>query len=131
MTAATDLRAEEVVKLTLEGNSAPTIASRLGITPRSVARIRVRAQIAQPHPPPLTREQLERITTLIGEGMPSTWIAEDIGCHYHTVLRHSPQGKEATAEWMRAWQNIRRNETLYRLHREFAPRRQNSTLEAA
>lgn len=124
-------RDEQVVALTAEGYSAAAIAAGLGVTQRTVVRIRSRAQIAQAKAPELTPEQRNRILTLIKEGMPATWIAEDIGCARGTITRHALVGHTSSNEWRQVWARIRRNDALLQLHREFAPKNATPHKEAA
>lgn len=111
-----------IVQMTREGSTAREIAQRLKVTPRTVTRVRSAMGIANEAPAELTAEQIARIELLIGEGMPSTWVAEDVGCARWTVLKYMRLGREATSEWLQAWCAIRPNPTLLQLHREFAPR---------
>lgn len=131
MKPTTEDRVQQVIALTAEGYSAATIAARLGVTQRTVVRIRRRAQIAQEKAPELTHEQRDRISVLIQEGMPATWIAEDIGCARGTITRHALVGDTSSNEWRQVWNRIRRNDALLQLHREFAPKSATPHKEAA
>lgn len=131
MRPTTEDRVKQVIALTAEGYSAATIAARLGVTQRTVVRLRRRAQIAQAKAPELTPEQRDRIAVLIREGMPATWIAEDVGCARGTITRHALVGATSSSEWRQVWNRIRRNDALLQLHREFAPKSTAAQKEAA
>lgn len=70
----------------------------------------------------------KRIVTLSKEGMPATWIAEELGLSVgrvrEIVSRWLPDDlrQKNTVEWSMAWSQIRPNEELLELHREFAPK---------
>lgn len=113
---------ETIARLTREGWSASRIAEHLDVTERTVVRYRKRAGVAGPPRVNLRPEQIERIETLVGEGMPSRWVAEDVGCSAQTVKRHRPMGRAAAREYRQEFARIRANPVLLDLHREFAPR---------
>jgi hypothetical protein len=69
---------------------------------------------------------LERLAQLGIEGLPGTWIAEDLR-HFtadavRTRLRRVPGRKDIRAEWYPVWKQIAASERLLELHREFAPK---------
>jgi hypothetical protein len=76
----------------------------------------------------LTESDIERARVLRAEGVPMSWIAEDLDCRRMTLSRAGiSEDPEATAEWRSAWSKIRRSDQLYALHAEFAPPRRYST----
>lgn len=70
----------------------------------------------------LEGSDLERAALLRDEGMPASWIAEDLGCRRESIFRSGIIATdEASAEWRAVWQQIRRNPVLAGMHREFQP----------
>lgn len=63
-----------------------------------------------------------RLAVLRAEGMPASWIAEDLGVHTHTVQTAVPADPEQVAAWRSDFQHIRRNPALFALHCELAPK---------
>lgn len=72
-------------------------------------------------PRPETIEQIQRIRQLHDEGMPSSWIAEDVGLRPSQVRRIAGPSSGAT-EWRRCWALIRRDADLFALHQSLAPK---------
>jgi IS30 family transposase len=70
----------------------------------------------------LTDEQRARVKQLRAEGMPATWIAEDIGCNAETARAVVQAKPEEVLDWRQSFALIRRNPELYALHRQFAPK---------
>lgn len=69
----------------------------------------------------VTKEQQARIDVLAREGLPATWIAEDVGVHPATVRDHRPADAPFDMiAWLPVWQHIRRYHLD--LHQEFAPK---------
>lgn len=68
-------------------------------------------------------ESEERVITLGKEGMPATWIAEDVGLCATTVRKilRGAGVKAEQKEWLRAWSFIKASEEVLALHRECAP----------
>lgn len=97
-----------------------TIAAIHKVSMRTVQRTRERiGKPAHPTPRRYTRQELARARLLADEGLPITWVAEDIergAVELRKKLRrgHAPG-------WLEVWPKIRRNPTLLALHREFAP----------
>lgn len=71
--------------------------------------------------PDLTDVQLRRIAQLASEGMPKTWIAEDIGVRA-TQLKDIHLSKDDIRAWQSVWAGIRHHKNLADLHRQFAPK---------
>lgn len=113
---------ETIARLTREGWSASRIAEHLHVAVRTVIRHRKRAGVAARRRDDLTREQIERIELLVGEGMPSSWVAEDVGCSRETVRRRQPIGRDVEQEFRRVFARIGNDPALLELHRQFAPR---------
>lgn len=75
----------------------------------------------------LTPEQLARAMRLRSEGMPASWIAEDLDKSRMTLIRAGmPTDRAALAAWASVWTAIRRSPALLALHHEFAPPRRFS-----
>ena len=80
------LRDDEVERLTKLGKSANEIAVIVGVTPRTVSRIRVRREIAQPlNIVPFTEEEKERARKLLSDGASYREVAKTLGRPYPTV----------------------------------------------
>jgi DNA-binding NarL/FixJ family response regulator len=115
-------RDDAIVHMTLEGLSSREIGHRVKVTQRTVSRVRRLMGVAQEVNPRLTREQRARIDRLIDEGMPATWIAEDVGCSDQTVRRYRQSSEEDTRVWRQVFAFVMRSSVLVELHREFAPK---------
>lgn len=73
----------------------------------------------------LSKEKLDRMLVLAREGMPTNWIAEDVGLSADTVRKHvckNPDYRREIRGWSSVWPKIRKSSKLMGLHREFAPR---------
>lgn len=70
----------------------------------------------------ITRAQLLR-----DEGMPASWIGEDLDLSPQQVLRVTVGLPGAAAGWKQAWSQIHRHPDLLALHQEFAPRASRRT----
>lgn len=65
---------------------------------------------------------LARAAMLRDEGMPASWIAEDLDCRRESLFRSGVTAPPAlAAEWRQVWAQIRTNPTLYALHRDLQP----------
>lgn len=65
----------------------------------------------------------DRARMLLDEGMPASWIAEDLDCRRKSLFRSGlPSDPDASAQWRSVWGQIRRNPVLYALHQEIGPR---------
>lgn len=80
----------------------------------------------------ITSQQRERATLLLEDGVPTSWVAEDVGLSLTTVegfitpelrARREPSRKD----WLSAWTSIKRNPTLLALHREFTTRKREES----
>jgi len=75
----------------------------------------------------LTPAQLERAMRLRSEGMPASWIAEDLGRPRMVLFRAGmTTDRSALNAWASVWSAIRRSPTLLALHYELAPARHYS-----
>ena len=103
------------------------MAQALRCTQRTIDRALVRYGFREPvvHDTP-TPEEIERAHMLAAEGMPLSWIAEDLRRGRDCLAKRVPLDKENVAEWRRVWQEIRRSEVLFSLHHEFYPRERAS-----
>jgi hypothetical protein len=73
----------------------------------------------------VTAEQQARIDLLAREGLPSTWIAEDVGLKPSTVRDHRPvDAPFDVVAWHSTWQFIRRH--LLEWHQQFAPKSEDA-----
>jgi DNA-binding CsgD family transcriptional regulator len=84
-------RRERVVELTRQGYSAPAIAGFLGITKRSVVRIRAHMGVAQePSGPPLSEAEKAQAALLLGDGCSYADVGRTLGRHPNSIRRHFP-----------------------------------------
>jgi hypothetical protein len=70
---------------------------------------------------PLTPERIQRAQDLRDDGLPCSWIAEDINSTARMVMDVTTANEETGREWARVWSHIVRHKTLLDLHHEFAP----------
>lgn len=73
------------------------------------------------NPPPLTGEQLSWAAEMRGQGMPSNWIADTLGCAIKSITTRYPMAGEDQRAWKTVWLQIRKDPRLLELHREFCP----------
>lgn len=83
-------RMEQVIALTQQNYSAAQIAAIMGLTPRSVTRLRARAGIAQPRPALLTEQELARAKALLEDGCSYDEAARTIGRSSTALVAHFP-----------------------------------------
>jgi IS30 family transposase len=76
----------------------------------------------------LTDAERARIVLLRAEGMPASWIAEDVGVCVDTIRTTSPAYPAEVAEWRTQFQYIRRDAELFALHVELAPKRRKGAV---
>lgn len=70
----------------------------------------------------LTGPDLERAQELRAEGMPASWIAEDLDCRRESLFRSGVTADPALAsDWRKVWAKIRTNPDLLALHVQFQP----------
>lgn len=67
-----------------------------------------------------------RMEALRHEGLPASWIAEDLGCSTKTVQKRTRAQPDEAAAWRTVWQQIRRTPELYALHTQIAPKARRS-----
>jgi DNA-binding CsgD family transcriptional regulator len=111
---------EEFRKLLESGATRKDIARQMGMHIDTVSKLKS-AMLGRNGKPKLTLDQIRRMEILTEEGMPSTWVAEDLGCNRSTVTVLTPFGKHNSREWLIVWQKIRQSDELLALHRQFAP----------
>ena len=90
---ADEQRAQTVIALTREGVEAKAIAAQLGITPRSVWRIRQNRGVSGPRPKPYSADELARAKQLLDEGAPYPQVCVAIGRSKDsagTLAKHLP-----------------------------------------
>ncbi|OJU44456.1 MAG: hypothetical protein BGN98_13810 [Microbacterium sp. 69-7] len=120
------IRDRHVLSLVAGGMTRKQVAEHLGVNEKTVDRAfeNMRTRVAKPYTP----QELERIYALVEEGMPISFIAEDIGrsgIHLRErfdVNAHRPA--DAVLEWKRTWSAIRRSPELLELHRQFHPKKE-------
>lgn len=119
---------EAIKKLVASDTPIEEIAALYKVSERTVVRAMRHAGI----PPtvrslPFTDAELDRAWVLLEEGMPLTWVAEDLHRgeqHLRERLSSDVGHKLKTGEgWHQVWSGIRNDPTLLALHREFAPKR--------
>lgn len=100
------------------------LAAAARVSERQIYRRLIRGGIREPHGrTPRALDQHGRALTLLAEGMPATWVAEDTGVPYNTCLelgRQVPGHEELAREWKLVWQQIRKNEELLKHHYDIA-----------
>lgn len=119
---------EALIALVQRNLKVPEMALELRVDPASVQRGLRQFGLAEQVYTPQRRfspDEIDRIAALTAEGMPATWIAEDLGRSPHQVRKLAtkmPGAKERAVEWRRAWPKISKNPTLLGFHEKFAPR---------
>ncbi len=112
-----------VTRELLGGLSRQEIAAQLGTHADSVSRSARKFGLIE-KVAPTTEEEQARVRLLAAEGVPSTWVAEDVHRSPSTVRKWMsvvPGSRERLAEWRSVWPGILKNPTMLALHREFAP----------
>ena len=108
-----------------QGHTFVQIAEEHGMWPRSVERSADRHGLREMKQPIIvTPAQRDRMLQLASEGMPGTWIAEDVGLSVSTVYRIIGPQPENSHEWKSVWGKIRNRDHLAALHNEFRPRKE-------
>lgn len=107
-----------------EGLGSRALAARFGVTTRTITRWRKMHGLSGQAPPvPMPPEKRERALVLLREGMPATWIAEDLNVNTETIREMGRKlgapRQEAVTEWQRTWIRIRNNTVLFQLHESF------------
>lgn len=121
------IRDRETRRLVSLGMTRKQVAEKFGVNIKTVDR--AFSESSKPANKPYSQQELQRVYVLAEEGMPMTFIAEDIGrnsVHLRDrfdVSAHRP--KDAVIEWKRTWSAIRSNPVLLELHREFHPKKEN------
>ena len=83
-------RDERIATLTRQGMSAPQIAVRVGVTPRTVQRARARTGTARPYGHRMTPEQITRAGELLADGCSFKEVGDSLGFCGWTIARHFP-----------------------------------------
>ena len=126
MTGYAAQRDAAIGEMYAEGRTTKEIADYYGVSPRTVQRALARCGIADEGKRAAPHAFDAAIGAMMADGLPASWCAEDVPLHVETirqVARGLPGRREAVREWARVWQEIRRSETLFELHRQFAPTR--------
>lgn len=96
--ASTASRRQRAADMTRAGHSAAEIATILGVSPRTVVRYRVAAEVAQPGPVVVwTPEVIAAAEAMVEDRVPAAEIARTLGIADTTVLARYPH-----AAWSRA-----------------------------
>lgn len=69
-----------------------------------------------------TKAADKRLRILAAEGMPASWIAEDIGYYVGTVRKRLADLNLPDDEWLKIQLSIRKTARLAPLHEEFRPK---------
>lgn len=116
---------ERMVQLSKAGHAPPSIARRLGVSERTVFRWlnRLAGDGWKTMRPVVSEAQSARALTLLAEGVPAMWVAEEVGIDPRTVrdLRDRA-GLPRDEEWKRIRLQIQHDPVLFALHKEFDPR---------
>lgn len=89
--AAVSARRARIEQLTREGYSASEIAAFLGVTKRTVVRIRRKLGITKPPAGlPLSAEELRIAAEMLADGCSYTETARTLGRGVHTMIRRFP-----------------------------------------
>lgn len=97
------------------------IAAEVGTTERTVSRWRAKMRLAKPAGRPLTPDERRWVLAAVADGVPLNWIAETLDRNVGTIGRVTSANPESLAAWKSIWGEIRYNDSLVELHREFAP----------
>jgi IS30 family transposase len=100
-------RRDRVATLTRAGQTALQIADELGVTPRTVQRIRSVVGIAKPKPPPLADDEKRIARVLLDDGASITEAARTIG-RSQRALRDAFPGRGWTQQQSGAYSHIMR-----------------------
>jgi hypothetical protein len=76
------------------------------------------------NPQAYTEAEKERVALLVTEGLPNTWIAEDIDRSIKSVQKKAALvdgAAQRNFDWAHVWPHIMHNDDLLRLHRQIAP----------
>ena len=114
---------DRVPALWAQYGDAKRIAAEIGVTVRQVQRVKHQLGLTVPIPR-YSSADVERIKILTAEGLPTPWVAEDIGRTYMHVARVAasvPERAENVREWQIAWAQIKNHPELVELHRQFCP----------
>lgn len=85
-------RDARITELTRAGMSARRIAELVGVTPRTVARVRARAGIAKPYTGanPMTDDEIRRAAFLLDDGASYGEVERTLGRSNVTIRKHLP-----------------------------------------
>ncbi|WP_406245823.1 hypothetical protein ACI7YT_12345 [Microbacterium sp. M] len=97
------------------------LASEYGVSASLVHSWRQRSGVSEDRKV-FTAEADERLRTLAAEGVPASWIAEDIGYYVGTVRKRLADLNLPDDEWVKIQLSIRKTARLAPLHEEFRPK---------
>ena len=80
-------RNQYIGEKTLEGWSARKIADRLGVSPRTVQRVRFQLGIAQTQAPHFTPDEIEKAELMLSEGYSLAALARALGRNEPTIYQ--------------------------------------------
>lgn len=86
-------RRQIVARMTRTGHSAEQIATRLGVTSRTVTRDRKALGIAQPAATPLTDTEHAHAKRLLADGCSPEEVGRTLGRHPDVIRHHYPEHK--------------------------------------
>lgn len=101
------------------------VAAALGCHPDSITRVMRESGMKERTHGAITEREMARAKILADEGMPVSWIAEDLGRNVKNLRKRIKPGR--SKEWSSAWHSIRQSSRQLELHREFAPRKKKES----
>lgn len=112
---------KQLKRLVEEGVPRDEWPERLCCSHRTIQRAEVRYGFREPQNiRPFTQQELSQIKRMHDEGVPVNWIAETFGRDVSRLYKRL--GARGNGGWPSVWAQIRRNEEMLALHREFAPK---------
>jgi hypothetical protein len=100
------------------------VGERVGLSSRQVERWLRHHGITEPQVRRFcSPEQAERIRVLAAEGMPYTWIGEDVDLDRDVVARVAKgcRPDDAPTQWRQVWGWVKHDHNRLALHDDFAP----------
>ena len=112
----------EVAELYGELGSVDRVAAQVGLGRQQVKRYLRRAGALTPKPRrKITDEGEARIEVLMREGLPDTWIAEEVGLSACAINARRQKLRIPCGDWLAVQLSVRGQPALAPLHAEFAP----------